>query len=108
MTLDLDNASEPTSRTTNEGAQLLLVSGGTSPHKLAGSVIKHLRLSPEIQVRAIGAGAVNQAAKGCAIARKLGSMEGLELLCALEFATLKIKDEELSAMVFVMRSSPQG
>jgi hypothetical protein len=56
---------------------ILLVKGATSPHKLSGALLGYLREDDvrRIVARAIGAGAVNQAAKGCAIARMLAKQE---------------------------------
>jgi stage V sporulation protein S len=52
-------------------------------------------------IRAIGAGAVNQAAKGIAIARGMVAVRGLDLGCAVGFDNVVGDNgEEISSMVF--------
>lgn len=84
---------------------ILLVKGSTSPHSLSGALLKYIREGQlRVIARAIGAGAVNQAAKGCAIARALAAQEGYDLVYALEFTGVTIKGEERSAMSFVVQA----
>ena len=90
---------------------LLLVKGATNPHKLCGAILNLVRgKSPhQIVVRAIGAGAVNQAVKGCAIARNLArTEEGIDITYGLDFASIRIHGEDRSAMTFVVNARPNG
>ncbi|MEW5899452.1 MAG: stage V sporulation protein S [Bacillota bacterium] len=58
----------------------LKVSSRTEPKKLAGAIYHALKENDgKVQLQAIGAGAVNQAVKGVAIARGLAAPEGAEL-----------------------------
>lgn len=104
-----DDDSPPCARPLDGGGVLLLVKGSTSPHKLAGSIINYLRegQSP-VTARAIGAGAVNQAAKGCAIARHIGLETSLIVMCSLEFTSLRINGEERSAISFANGLAASG
>jgi len=51
-------------------------------------------------MRAVGAGAVNQAVKAIAIARGYVAPRGMDLTCVPGFATIKSRDGEISAIVF--------
>lgn len=50
-------------------------------------------------MRAIGAGAVNQAVKACAIARGYVAVRGIDLLVRPGFGTVVINDKEYSTIV---------
>jgi stage V sporulation protein SpoVS len=85
---------------------ILLVKGATSPHSLSGALLNFVREGEQTVIaRAIGAGAVNQAAKGCAIARAMAKQDGFDLTYALEFTGVKIKGEDRSAMSFIVRAT---
>ena len=88
---------------------ILLVKGATSPHQLSGALLNLIRegVGP-IVARAIGAGAVNQAAKGCAIACTLGAQEGFDVTYRLRFEGVTIKGEPRSAMAFEVVAAPKG
>jgi stage V sporulation protein SpoVS len=84
---------------------ILLVKGATSPHSLSGALLNYIREGQlRIIARAIGAGAVNQAAKGCAIARALAKQEGYEVTFALEFTSITIKGEGRTAICFIVQA----
>ena len=53
-------------------------------------------------MRAVGAGAVNQAVKAIAIARGYVAPRGMDLTCVPGFATIKSRDGEISAIVFLI------
>lgn len=73
---------------------LIMVSGRTEAHMLAGKVCECLREGSPPTLRAIGAGAVNQAVKACAIAARILAEEGLTLLLQPGFATVYITPHE--------------
>jgi len=87
---------------------VLLVKGVTSPHKLAGALLGAIK-EPHLRVvaRAIGAGAVNQAVKGCAIAQTLSGQNGLPIHFSLEFTPVTIRGEARSAISLVVIRSPE-
>ena len=59
---------------------VLRVSSKTEPKKLAGAIYRALKQNGgEVCLQAIGAGAVNQAVKGVAIARGFAAPEGANL-----------------------------
>ena len=49
--------------------EVLRVSANSSPSSVAGAIASVMRTSGEVEVQAVGAGAVNQAVKSIAIAR---------------------------------------
>ena len=63
--------------------------GAKSDVKSLASAVTHaLYVHPSVQLRAIGAGAVNQAIKALAIARRFLAPGGLELYVVPDFATV--------------------
>ena len=65
--------------------QTLKVASATDAKVLAGAIAIAARQSDRVQMVAIGAGSVNQAVKGIAIARQYLETEGLDLTCRPEF-----------------------
>ena len=59
----------------------------------------------EVKMRAVGAGAVNQAVKAMAIARGYVAPRGLDLVCKPGFTTIESRDGEISAIVFAITAS---
>lgn len=86
-------------------SRVLMVKGSTDIQKLSGAILKSAREGKAVLARAVGAGAVNQACKGCAIARDMGLKEGLDIIFAVEFATIMMGDEQRSAISFVLNVS---
>lgn len=65
--------------------QTLKVASATEAKVLAGAIANSARAFERVQMVAIGAGSVNQAVKGIAIARQYLESEGLDLTCRPEF-----------------------
>jgi stage V sporulation protein S len=87
-----------------EGNEVILrVGGGTPAQSLASAISHALYDNKRVTLRAIGAGAVNQAMKGCAIARGYLAQRGLDLYVKPGFTEVKGRREELSAMVFTLK-----
>lgn len=85
--------------------QVLRVSNTSSPADLASAISYALYDGRKVILRAIGAGAVNQAVKGVAIARGYVAQRSLDLACAPGFTTVKMNNrvtqepEDVSAIV---------
>jgi stage V sporulation protein S len=98
--------SAPTSDTISvrdepSGVHTILVKGSANVHEISGAILHAIRAGhPTVQTRAVGAGAVNQAAKACAIAVTLAGKEGLELTFAPGFQTIRMDGEDRHAIVF--------
>ena len=78
----------------------LRVSAGTNPQSVASAIAHAIYENKVVTVRAVGAGSVNQAVKGIAIARGYVAPRGLDLACKPGFTTIDSRDGEISAIVF--------
>lgn len=78
----------------------LRVSGGSNAQSVASAIAHALYEKPEVKIRAVGAGAVNQAVKAMAIARGYVAPRGMNLICIPGFTTIESRDGEISAIVF--------
>jgi stage V sporulation protein S len=78
---------------------VLRVSGGTSAHDLAAAVSHAIYDGKRPVLRAIGAGAVNQAVKGVAIAQSFVGSRGLILSIRPGFQEVKMADGTTTAIV---------
>lgn len=83
----------------------LRVSAGSSPQSVASAVAHALYESKQVKMRAVGAGAVNQAVKAIAIAAGYVAPRGMVLNCRPGFQTIESRDGEISAIVFVITVS---
>lgn len=83
---------------------ILRVSGSSSAQALAGAIANRLYLEQTVILRAIGAGAVNQAMKGTAIARGYVAQRGKDLMVKPGFTVVPGSqgDAEVSAMIFTV------
>lgn len=78
----------------------LRVSAGSNPQSVASAIAHAIYDNKQVKLRAVGAGAVNQAAKAIAIARGYVAPRGLDLVCVPGFTTIESRDGEISALVF--------
>ena len=78
---------------------ILRVSGGTSAHDLAAAISHAVYDGKHPVLRAIGAGAVNQAVKGVAIAQSFVGSRGLVLSIRPGFAEVEMRDGTTTAIV---------
>jgi len=83
----------------------LRVSAGSNPQSVASAIAHAIYDTREVKLRAVGAGAVNQAVKAIAIARGYVAPRGLDLTCKPGFTTIESRDGEISAMIFVVTGS---
>lgn len=81
---------------------VLKVSAQSKPKSVAGALAAVLREKGVAEVQAIGAGAVNQAVKGVAIARGYVAPNGIDLVCVPAFAEIEINGEERTAIRFIV------
>lgn len=84
--------------------KILKVSSNSNPNSVAGALAGALRDSDyaNVEMQAIGAGALNQAVKAVAIARGFVSPHGVDLICVPAFTELLIKDEERTAIRLIV------
>lgn len=79
------------------------VSAGTNPNSLAGAIAGKIREGKEVELKAIGAGAVNQAVKALAIARGFISPSGVNLTFIPGFVDASIDGQEKTALRFIIQ-----
>lgn len=84
--------------------EMILRVGAASPAQSLASAISHAVYDGKrVVLRAIGAGAVNQAMKACAIARGYVAQRGLDLVVRPGFTEVSgSRGDELSAMIFIV------
>jgi len=88
----------------NEDIKLLKVSSTTKPNSVAGAIAGMIRSSHRVQIQTIGAGALNQAIKGIAIARGFIAPTGQELVCTPYFKDIEVNGETKTAIVLNIES----
>jgi stage V sporulation protein S len=89
----------------SEDEPFLRVSAGSNPQSVASAIAHAIYDKREVKLRAVGAGAVNQAVKALAIARGYVAPRGLDLTCKPGFTTIESRDGEISAIVFAITAS---
>jgi stage V sporulation protein S len=81
---------------------ILKVAAQSKPKSVAGALAAVLREKGSAEVQAVGAGAVNQAVKGIAIARGFVAPNGIDLVCVPAFTEVQIGGEERTAIRFIV------
>jgi len=82
--------------------ELLKVAAHSNPKAVAGALSAVVEKSGEVEIHAVGAGAVNQAVKAIAIARGFVAPKGINLVTIIAFAKVEINGEEKTAMKFIV------
>lgn len=86
--------------TSNDSPEKILrVSASSSATSLAAAISHGVYDGRRVVLRAIGAGAVNQAVKAVAIAQSFVGQRGVSLLVRPGFVTVKMEDAEVSAII---------
>jgi stage V sporulation protein S len=81
---------------------VIKVSAESRTSAVAGAIAGVMRLQKHAEVQAIGAGAVNQAVKACAIARSYLERDGLDIVCIPSFVEVVIDGKERTALRLVV------
>jgi len=81
---------------------ILRVSSTSRPTSVAGAIAGIIRQSGHTELQAIGAGAVNQATKAIAIARRYLAPDGIDIVCIPDFAVVTIAHQEKTALRLVV------
>ena len=77
--------------------ETIKVSSKSEPNKVAGALANVFREKGVVEVQAIGAGALNQAIKGVAIARGFVAPSGKNLVCTPAFIDINIDGEDVTS-----------
>ncbi len=83
---------------------IIKVAAKSEPKRVAGSIAKALRERPMVEVRAVGAGAVNQAVKALAVASIYLSADGSTLVASPRFVTLTVNNQAYTGISFQVRA----
>jgi stage V sporulation protein S len=84
--------------------EILKISGKTAPGAIAGAIAGIVRERKPVEMQAIGAGAVNQAIKGAAIARGFVAPSGVDLVVIPYFDDLEIDGETRTAIKLIVEA----
>lgn len=84
--------------------ETLKVSSKSNPNSVAGALANVFRVSDTAEIQAIGAGALNQAIKGIAIARGFVAPSGKNLVCIPAFTDITIDSEERTAIKLIIEA----
>ena len=82
--------------------EILNVSAKSNPNSVAGALAGVLRERGGAEIKAIGAGALNQAVKAVAIARGFVAPSGVDLICIPAFTDILIDGEERTAIKLIV------
>ena len=81
---------------------IIKVSAKSRSTAVAGAIAGVIRGSGHADVQAIGAGAVNQAVKAVAIARRYLALDGIDVICIPIFTEVEIEGQERTAMKLIV------
>lgn len=84
--------------------ETLKVSSKSNPSSVAGALANVLREKGTVEMQAIGAGALNQAIKGIAIARGFVAPSGKNLVCIPAFTDIIIDGDERTAIKLIVEA----
>jgi len=100
----IESIADPDRRTGSSGPgernamEIIRVSADSKTSAVAGAIAGVMREHKRAEVQAIGAGAVNQAVKACAIARAYLQDDGLDVICIPSFVDVEIEGKERTAL----------
>ena len=84
--------------------ETLKVGTKSDPNRVAGALANVLREKGNVEIQAIGAGALNQAIKAIAIARGFVAPSGKNLICIPAFSDIIIDGEERTALKLIVEA----
>jgi len=77
---------------------IIKVASSSRSTAVAGAIAGVMREQDQVDVQAIGAGAVNQAVKAVAIARGYLELDGIDIICIPSFVEVMIEGNERTAV----------
>lgn len=84
--------------------ETLKVSSKSNPNSVAGALANAFRSSGQVEIQAVGAGALNQAVKAIAIARGFLAPSGKNIVCIPAFSDISIEGEERTAIKLIIEA----
>lgn len=82
--------------------EVLKVATSSSPNSVAGALAGILREHNDVELQAVGAGAINQAVKAIAIARGFLAPSGYDLVFVPAFTEVEINGEGRTAIKLIV------
>ena len=83
---------------------IIKVSSKSHPASVAGALANLFKTRDEVEIQAIGAGALNQAVKAVAIARGFVAPAGVDLVCIPAFAEVEVEGEDRTGIKLIVES----
>ncbi len=87
------------------GKIVLKVASSSNPSSVAGALVKNMQEGKDVELLAVGAGAVNQAVKAVAIARGYISPQGVDITIKPGFEDVEIEDKKKTAVKLIVIAS---
>ena len=84
--------------------ETLKVSTKSNPNSVAGALANVFREKGNVEIQAVGAGALNQAIKAVAIARGFVAPSGKNLVCIPAFTDIQIDGEMRTAIKLLVEA----
>ena len=84
--------------------ETLKVGSKSNPNSVAGALANLFKEKGNVEIQAIGAGALNQAIKAIAIARGFIAPSGKNLVCIPAFTDIIIDGEERTAIKLIVEA----
>ena len=84
--------------------ETLKVSSKSNPNSVAGALANVFRSDGNVEIQAVGAGALNQAIKAVAIARGFLAPSGKNIVCVPAFTDISIDGEERTAIKLIIET----
>lgn len=88
--------------------EVLKVSSKSKPNAVAGALAGIIREKGCAEIQVVGAGALNQAIKGIAIARGFVAPSGIDLVCVPAFKDIEIDGQERTAIRLIVHPRYYG
>ncbi len=85
--------------------EFLKVSSNSNANSVAGMIAHKMKEAGEVELQAIGAGAINQTVKAIAIARGFLAPVGINLVCIPGFADVRVEGEDRTGIRFVVQGA---
>ena len=84
--------------------ETLKVSSKSNPNSVAGALANVLKDNDNVEIQAVGAGALNQAIKSIIICRGLVAPSGKNLKCIPAFTDITIDGDERTAIKLIVEA----
>ncbi len=84
---------------------VLKVASSSNPSSVAGALVKNMQEGKDIELLAVGAGAVNQSVKAVAIARGYISPQGVDITIKPGFEDVEIEGKKKTAVKLIVIAS---